>query len=164
MLAVVVIAAACHKISSIVATEQNTYRNAVVMFQRLIAYVFYPVTYMMGFEAQDCLQAARLLGNKILTTTTVGSFHIPLSCMLAFLGSRFSPNGPLGMTAAGIAQLVVCPIEKPGATPTQVRIPCAAIAVSHSQLPAQTATVCNRRHQHLYSRKQFQTLAPVPYF
>ena len=135
-----------------------------MMFQRLIAYVFYPVTYMMGFEAQDCLQAARLLGNKILTTTTVGSFHIPLSCMLAFLGSRVSPNGPLGTTAAGIAQLVVCPIEKPGATPTQVRIPCAAIAVSHSQLPAQTATVCNRRHQHLYARKQFQTLAPVPYF
>ena len=134
MFAVVVIAAACHKISSIVATEQNTYRNAVVMFQRLIAYVFYPVTYMMGFEAQDCLQAARLLGNKILTTTTVGSFHIPLSCMLA-LGSRFSPNGALGTTAAGIAQLVVCPITKPGATPTQVRIPGAAIAVSHSQLP-----------------------------
>ena len=30
--------------------------------------------------------------------------------------------------------------------------------------PRQTATVCKRGHQHLYARKQFQTLAPVPCF
>ncbi|XP_076461764.1 solute carrier family 28 member 3-like [Babylonia areolata] len=40
-------------------------------FSKLIAYVFYPLTYVMGFEVEDCLRAARLLGIKIFTTTVV---------------------------------------------------------------------------------------------
>ncbi|XP_070212498.1 uncharacterized transporter YutK-like isoform X2 [Littorina saxatilis] len=40
-------------------------------FSKLIAYIFYPVTFMMGFPAQDCFKAAGLLGIKILTTTTI---------------------------------------------------------------------------------------------
>ncbi|KAL8570253.1 hypothetical protein ACOMHN_029953 [Nucella lapillus] len=40
-------------------------------FSKLISYAFYPVTYVMGFEVQDCMNAGRLLGIKILTTTTV---------------------------------------------------------------------------------------------
>ncbi|KAL8618145.1 hypothetical protein ACOMHN_034372 [Nucella lapillus] len=38
---------------------------------KLVAYIFYPLTYVMGFELQDCFKAARLLGVKILTFSMV---------------------------------------------------------------------------------------------
>ncbi|XP_076462099.1 solute carrier family 28 member 3-like [Babylonia areolata] len=47
-----------------------------VTLSELMAYAFYPVTYLMGFEAQDCLKAARLLGLKILTLTTVAFIEL----------------------------------------------------------------------------------------
>ncbi|XP_076461964.1 putative transporter YutK isoform X2 [Babylonia areolata] len=45
-------------------------------FTKLISYVFFPLTYLMGFEIQDCLKAGRLLGVKILTTTTVSFMEL----------------------------------------------------------------------------------------
>jgi nucleoside permease NupC len=47
----------------------------LVCVQKLIAYVFYPITFLMGFELADCFLAARLLGVKLLTTTTVRLTH-----------------------------------------------------------------------------------------
>ena len=47
-----------------------------------MAYVFYPVTYMMGFEAEDCFRAARLLAIKLLTTTMVGLIRFLVTSLI----------------------------------------------------------------------------------
>ena len=47
-----------------------------------MAYVFYPVTYMMGFEAEDCFRAARLLAVKLLTATTVGLIRFLVTSLI----------------------------------------------------------------------------------
>nr|KAG5706114.1 hypothetical protein BaRGS_025736 [Batillaria attramentaria] len=45
-------------------------------FSSLVAYVFYPMTYIMGYDPVDCLKMSRLLGVKIFTTTTVSYIEL----------------------------------------------------------------------------------------
>ncbi|KAK7496253.1 hypothetical protein BaRGS_00012418, partial [Batillaria attramentaria] len=45
-------------------------------FSSLLGYVFYPMTYIMGYDPVDCLKMSRLLGVKILTTTTVSYIEL----------------------------------------------------------------------------------------
>ncbi|XP_076461961.1 solute carrier family 28 member 3-like [Babylonia areolata] len=43
---------------------------------KFVAYLFYPITYMMGFDPVDCLKAAYLLGLKILTMTLLSFMEL----------------------------------------------------------------------------------------
>ncbi|KAL8570252.1 hypothetical protein ACOMHN_029952 [Nucella lapillus] len=47
-----------------------------VTFTKLVSYVFYPLTFMMGFALQDCLVAGRILGVKIFSTTILSFIQL----------------------------------------------------------------------------------------
>nr|KAG5706115.1 hypothetical protein BaRGS_025737 [Batillaria attramentaria] len=71
-------------------------------FSSLLGYVFYPMTYIMGYDPVDCLKMSRLLGVKILTTTTKRS-----GVLATYMLCGLSNLGTIGMTIGCFASL--CP-------------------------------------------------------